>query len=86
MQSAKLRDGSEISIGDEVTSTFKGCKGYTFIVCEINPWEFCWSKAMVVVHLKEDPTRKILGFQKEGHDLGPPGIDASWFTKVKAPD
>ena len=84
MESATLRDGTVLNLEDEVTTTYPGCKGYTFIICEINPWEFCWSKAMVVVHLKEDPSRKILGFKKEGMDLGPDGIDASWFKKVIA--
>lgn len=80
---AILRDGSTLKIGDEVTSTFKGCAGYTFIVCEINPYEHCESHTRVVVHLKGDESRKILGFKKEGHPLnGPDGIDANWFKKV----
>jgi len=81
---AILRDGSVLEIGDEVVTKFPGCDGYTFVVCEINHYEHCESKARVVVHLKDDPSRKILGFKKENYHLnGPDGIDANWFVKVQ---
>ena len=81
---ATLRDGSILEIGDEVETSFKGCAGYLFIVCEINPYDLCESKAMVVVHLKGDPSRKILGFKKEGYIFnGPDGLDANLFRKVQ---
>lgn len=80
---AILRDGAELNIGDEVETKFPGCRGYTFIVCEINPYEDCESKTRVVVHLKGDPSRKILGFKKDGYHLnGPDGIDTNWFKKI----
>lgn len=80
---AKLRDGTELEIGDEVETKFPGCKGHTFIVCEINPYDCCESGTLVVVHLKGDPERKILGLKKHGHEHWPDGIDACWFSKIK---
>jgi len=81
---AKLREGTELNIGDEVETNYHHtCEGRIFVVCEINPWPQCESGAMVVVHLQGHPDRKILGFKKEGLDLGPDGIDANWFKKIK---
>lgn len=81
---AILRDGSELKIGDEITTNLsKKCEGEIFVVCEINPWPICESGFLVVVYLKSDPERKILGFKKEGVDLGPDGIDSNYFVRVE---
>ena len=79
------RDGTKLFIGDEVVvkpGFHKNCEGRTFVVCEINPYPHCESGTMVVVHLKGSPERKIVGFKKEWHDLGPDGLDANWFFKI----
>ena len=81
MGTAKLRDGSELIIGDEVTTHFAGCKGYVFVVCEINPYEFCESKSMVVAHLKGYPER-VIKSKFAGDNGRPNGLDANWFKKV----
>lgn len=81
---ATLRDGTTLKINDEVECTaYPQCAGQTFIICEITPWPHCESGFMVVAFLKGDPERKIKGFQKEGIDLGPAGIDSNHFVKVK---
>lgn len=83
---AVQRDGTILSICDEVEVKpgFNAkCDGLTFVVCEINPFPGqCESGTMVVVHLKGSPDRKILGFKKKGHDLGPDGLDANWFKLI----
>lgn len=67
------------NLEDEVTTDFPGCKGYVFVVekITIHPSE---SGYMVVVALKDDRKRKILGLKKEGLTFVD-GIDANWFTK-----
>lgn len=75
------RDGAKLFIGDEVIvkpGLNKKCEGLLFVICQINPYPDCESGSKVVVHLKGSPDRKLLGFKKEGHDLGPDGIDANW--------
>lgn len=81
MDFATLRDGTVLNLGDEVTTDYRGCKGYTFIVCEINPYEYCESKTMVVAHLKDSPQRRIRS-PFAGRDGRPDGLDANWFKKV----
>ena len=81
---AKTRDGNELSIGDEVEviGYHHTCEGKTFVICEITPYDNCESGAMVLVHLKGEPDRKIVGFQKEGYEFNhPPGLDANYFKK-----
>lgn len=81
---AILRDGTVLEIGDEVTTNYhKTCIGQIFIVEAITPYRWCESKTMVLVHLKGDPARKIVGLQKEGIDNHPPGLDANWFKLLK---
>lgn len=77
------RDGTELNIGDEVevVGYHKSCNGNTFIVCEITAYQFCESGFMVVVHLKGEPDRKLLGFKKEGH-VFQDGLDANYFRKI----
>lgn len=80
---AVLRDGTELHVGEEVTTDiYSKCVGQVFVVEEINPYEYCESGTMIIVHLKSDPERKMLGFKKEGWvKPGPDGIDANWFKK-----
>ena len=81
---AKLRDGSFIEIGDEVQTDFhKSCIGLTFVVEQISSHETCESGYLVVVALKEDRSKKILGFKKEGM-IFKDGIDANHFRKIAA--
>lgn len=79
---AILRDGTELDIGDEVTTNFRGCKGHEFVICEINPYDTCESGFMVVAHLKGSPERKIKS-PFAGKDGRPEGMDANWFKKIK---
>jgi hypothetical protein len=62
------RDGSELNIGDEVEviGYHKNCNDQTF---------------MVVVHLKGEPDRKLLGFKKKGF-VFQDGLDSNYFKKV----
>lgn len=78
---AILRDGTEIKIGDAVTTHFRGCEGYEFVICGIHPYDTCESKFMVEAHLKGEPERKIKS-KFAGRDGRPPGIDANWFKLV----
>jgi hypothetical protein len=75
------RDGTRLGLGDEViTDLHAACQGETFIIEQITPHPYCESKTHVLVHLKGNPERKILGFSKPGlFDEDPPGIDANWF-------
>lgn len=84
-QRVKLRDGTTLTMGDEVSTDFHPtCSGLIFVICEMNPFPGqCESGFMIVVHLKGEPDRKILGFKKEGMDLGPDGIDGNWFRKIE---
>jgi len=80
--SAILRDGSRLNLGDEVITNYhESCIGKTFIVCNIIPHAHCESGTLVTVHLKGDEQRKMLGFKKEGMDFSD-GIDANWFKKI----
>lgn len=79
---AKLRDGTEIKICDEVTTIFKGCVGHTFVVCEINPYQHCESKFMVAAHLKGFPDR-VIKSPFAGKDGRPNGMDSNWYSLLK---
>lgn len=79
---AKKRDGSTLEIGDEVTTNWRGCEGYIFVICEIHPYEDCYSKFFVVAHLKGEPERKIKS-KFAGKDGRPDGMDAQWFNKIE---
>lgn len=81
---ATLRDGTTLEVGDTVTTNYKGCKGYEFTICEINPYATCESGFMVVVHLKGDPTR-VIKSPFAGKDGRPSGIDSNWFVKSTPP-
>lgn len=73
---AKLRDGTELEIGDEVeTSWTVKCLGIIFVVFEIIPWETSESHTMVNVHVKGEPDRVL----KSTTGLG---LDANWFRKI----
>jgi hypothetical protein len=83
VQQVALEDGTILKMGDEVeTDLYPQCAGHTFIICQMTPWEHCASKVMVLAHLKGNPERKLVGFKKEGRDLGPEGIDAGHFKLV----
>lgn len=82
--SAILRDGSVISEGDEVqTDFYKACAGLTFVVEQVTPHETCESGFLVVAALKEDRSKKLLGFKKEGLTFKD-GLDANHFRKITA--
>ena len=73
-----------ISIGDEVSTNYhKSCDGITFVVEQITEYSACSSGFIVLAAMKDNPERKIYGLQKEGMDLGPPGIDSGWFKKIQ---
>lgn len=80
---AILRDGSTLEIDDEVTTEWHHtCIGTVFVVESITAHPgYCESGFLVVVHMKDDPTRKILGLKKEGKEF-PDGIDANHFKKI----
>lgn len=81
---ATLRDGTILNIGDEVSTHYhKKCIGLTFVVEAITPYLNCESGTMIVAALKEDRTRKIVGFKKEDFEFPVEGIDANWFKKIK---
>lgn len=84
MQATK-RDGTILKIGDEVTTKWRGCEGFVFIISEINPYDSCESGSMVVAHLKGEPER-VIKSKFAGKDGRPPGLDANWFEKVKDSD
>ena len=78
---AKLRDGTILRIGDDVTSNYRGCVGHEFTICQINPYESCESGFMVVAHLKGSPDRPIKS-PFAGKDGRPEGIDTNWFKPI----
>jgi hypothetical protein len=81
---AILRDGSFIEIGNEVqTDFYKSCIGLTFVVEQITPHDTCESGFLVVAALKEDRSKKLLGFKKEGFTFKD-GLDANHFRKITA--
>jgi len=85
---ARLRDGTELNIGDEVETGFhKKCEGEIFVVSEIHPWSSCESKTLILVHLKGHPDRPLksqfAGRVEADGSVRPPGIDANWFKPLK---
>ncbi|HNU15328.1 MAG TPA: hypothetical protein PKI55_12815 [Chitinophagaceae bacterium] len=83
MIQAVKRDGSVIQVGDDVRCLlYKKLLQEEFVVESIteNPGG-CESGFMVVVHLKSDPSKKIVGYKKEGRNFID-GIDANWFEKI----
>jgi len=84
MNQVKLRDGSILVIGDEVqTDFYKSCIDFTFVVEQITPHDTCESGCLVVAALKEDRSKKLLGFKKDGLTFKD-GIDANHFRKIAA--
>lgn len=83
---AILRDGSTLEVDDEVTTDFYPQSiDIIFVIESITSHAgYCESGFLVVVHMKDDPARKILGLKKEGREF-PDGIDANHFKKVQIP-
>ncbi len=79
---AKLRDGTELTVGMDVTTNYRGCKGHEFTICEIHPYQHCESGFFVVLHLKGDPARRIKS-PFAGKDGRPDGFDCNWVTPIK---
>lgn len=75
---AKLRDGSILTVGERVSCLLKGCRDHVFIIEKISKFDCCESGTLVLVHLEEDPSRKINSKVKKDMKM-PPGIDANWF-------
>ena len=67
------------SPGDEVSCSFQGCERDTFVVVRVYECNNCYSKYMVVAHLKGDPSREIKGTIIDKVNYG---IDSSWFKKA----
>lgn len=84
VDTATLRNGITLKIGDEVTTNiYPKCVGQVFVIEEMNEYAACDSGVIILAHLKDDPERKLRGFQKEGYvQLKPEGLDANWFEKV----
>jgi hypothetical protein len=79
-QKAVLRDGTILSVGDEVVTNYHPtCIGKVFIVEEIIPYDYCESKTRVLVHLKDHPERKLYGYDKDKDSENGYGIDANWY-------
>jgi hypothetical protein len=87
VQEAIKSDGSVIRIGDEVEAKtpsgyFRKCEGVVFVVESIQDLlGYCKTGYLVLVHVKDQPDRKLLGFKKEGREF-PDGLDADWFVKI----
>ncbi len=87
VQEAIKSDGSVIRIGDEVEAKtqsgyFRKCEGVVFVVERIQDLlGYCKTGYLVLVHVKDQPDRKLLGFKKEGREF-PDGLDADWFVKI----
>ena len=82
------RDGNEITVGAEVETNFhRSCIGKTFVVDEIHPWNYCSSRFLVLVHLKDFPERKLsskfVGCINCDGVAQPDGIDTGWFELKK---
>lgn len=79
---ATLRDGCTITIQDEVTTRYPGCKGKVFVVIGMEPYEKSESGMMVIVEEKGNPENKLLGLSVPGYNKPcPDGLDANWFRK-----
>lgn len=70
----------KFSVGDDVESNYKGCKGFVFTVARVHENNSCASKCSIVAHLKGDPSKEIKdGTVIDGVNYG---IDSGWFRKV----
>lgn len=77
LQSARLRDGGIIEMGDVVlTNWHPKCAGVEFQVFEIRKYPWCESGTLVNVHVKGHPDRIL----KSSDGLG---FDVNWFKKNK---
>lgn len=87
VQEAIKSDGSMIRVGDEVEAKtafgyYRKCEGVVFVVESIQDLlGYCKTGYLVLVHVKDQPDRKLLGFKKEGREF-PDGLDADWFVKI----
>ena len=77
------RNGEVFNVGDTVRCLlYKKLLHEEFVVESITEnLGGCESGFMVVAHLKSDPSKRIVGFKKEGRDFMD-GIDANWFEKI----
>jgi len=76
-QTAKLRDGTELSIGDLVeTDWTPKCEGVIFEIFEIAEHDTCESGFMLQVHVQGQPDRIFKS--KNGK-----GFDTNTFKKIK---
>lgn len=91
LSKAVKSDGTELCIGDQVHACriyedgrrlwfHYSCRDVIFIVESIVKYKYCSCGYLVVVHMKEDPSRKILGCKRS--DENAVGISADWFVRV----
>lgn len=87
VQEAIRSDGSVIRVGDDVEAKtsfgyYNKCEGVVFVIERIQHLPgYCKTGYLVLVHVKDQPDRKLLGFKKEGREF-PDGLDADWFMKI----
>jgi hypothetical protein len=69
-----------VQVGDEVTCSYPQCEGHTFVVSKVSESNNCYSKFLVVAHLKGSPDREIRGIVIDGIHYG---IDMSYFKLIE---
>lgn len=78
-ESLSQNNSGPFSCGDTVSCSFKGCTGSEFMVARVHSSSNCYSKWLVVAHLKGDKAREIKGTIIDGINYG---IDSGWFQKI----
>lgn len=78
-KSVTLRDGTILFFGEEVWCDYAGrdYENKVFVITEMNDWENCESKILIVATNKDNPEEKATN-----RTIGLKGLDANWFRKI----